>query len=175
MDNNLQTQTASGSHHPWYGLRTRSNHEKVAATVLEGKGYQQFLPVYRCRRRWSDRIVESQKPLFPGYVFCRFDAKNRLPIITTPGVIYVVGFGNEPAPITDHEINAVHAILDSGVAAEPCPYLRTGERIRVTRGALQGIEGLLVQKKSEWRMVVSIEMLQRSVSVEIDREDIRAA
>lgn len=163
------------SPHPWYGLRTRSNHEKLAATVLENKGFQQFLPVYRSRRRWSDRVVESQKPLFPGYVFCRFDAKNRLPIMTTPGVISVVGIGNEPEPITDREIAAVHAILDSGLAAEPCPYLRTGQRIRVTRGALEGVEGLLVQKKSEWRMVVSIDMLQRAVSVEIDRENIAAA
>jgi transcription antitermination factor NusG len=173
--NQLQTQTDDSTRHPWYGLRTRSNHEKVAATVLEGKGYQQFLPVYRSRRRWSDRIVETQKPLFPGYVFCRFDAKNRLPIMTTPGVISVVGFGNEPAPITDREIAAVYAILDSGVAAEPCPFLRTGQRVRVTHGALEGVEGVLVQKKSEWRMIVSIEMLQRSVSVEIDREAVTAA
>ena len=161
--------------HPWYGIRTRSNHEKVAATVLAGKGYQQFLPVYRSRRRWSDRIVESEKPLFPGYVFCRFDANNKLPIMTTPGVISVIGFGNELAPITDREIESIRAILASGLAAEPCPFLRAGQRIRVTHGALAGIEGLLVQKKSEWRMIVSIEMLQRAVSVEIDRENITPA
>jgi transcriptional antiterminator NusG len=168
--NTLNDKTLGVAPHPWYGLRTLSNHEKVAATILEGKGYQQFLPVYRSRRRRSDRVVESQKPLFPGYVFCRFDPKNRLPIMTTSGVISVVSVGKEPAPITDREIEAVHAILNSGLAAEPCPFLRVGQSVRVNRGVLAGVEGILVYKKSEWRMVVSIEMLQRSISVEIDRE-----
>lgn len=93
----------------------------------------------------------------------------------TPGVLSVVGFGNEPAPITDREVDSIRAILKSGFAAEPCPYLRAGQRVRVQHGALTGVEGLLVQKKSEWRMVVSIELLQRAVSVEIDRENITAA
>jgi len=155
---------------PWYGIRTKSNHERVAAAVLQNKGYENFLPVYRRRQRWSDRIVETDRPLFPGYVFCRFDARKRLPIVSTPGVVSVVGFGNEPAPVSDSEIDAVRAVLRSGLAAEPCPFLREGQRIRVRRGSLEGLEGILLKKKSDWRIVVSVAMLQRSVAVEIDRE-----
>jgi transcription antitermination factor NusG len=162
------------TNHPWYGIRTRTNYEKLAATVLESKGYQQFLPVYRFRRRWSDRVVESEKALFPGYVFCRFDANNRLPIMTTPGVMSVIGFGNEPAPLNESEIEAVHAVMNSGLAAKPCPFLREGQRVRFRRGSLEGVEGILVKKESEWRLVVSIEMLQRSVAVEVDREAVNA-
>jgi transcription antitermination factor NusG len=155
---------------PWYGIRTKSNHERVAAVVLQNKGYEQYLPVYRRWRRWSDRVVETDRPLFPGYVFCRFDARKRLPIVSTPGVVSVVGFGNEPAPISDSEIETVRAVLRSGLAAEPCPFLRDGQRIRVRRGSLEGLEGILLKKKSDWRIVVSVAMLQRSVAVEIDRE-----
>ena len=155
---------------PWYGIRTKSNHERVAAAVLQNKGYEHYLPVYRRRQRWSDRIVETDRPLFPGYVFCRFDARKRFPIVSTPGVVSVVGFGNEPAPISDSEIDAVRAVLRSGLAAEPCPFLREGQRIRVRRGSLEGLEGILLKKKSDWRIVVSVAMLQRSVAVEIDRE-----
>jgi transcription antitermination factor NusG len=155
---------------PWFGVQTRCNQEKVTATVLSIKGYDHYLPTYQSKKRWSDRVVVTDKPLFPGYVFCRFDPKIRLPILTTPGVVSVVGFGNDPAPIDDGEINAVQAVLRSGLHAEPCPFLREGQRIRVTQGSLSGLEGILVRKKSEWRMVVSVAMLQRSISVEIDRE-----
>ncbi len=155
---------------PWFGIRTRSNYEKITATVLDNKGFEQYLPTYRSRRRWSDRVVETNQPLFPGYVFCRFDPKNRLPILTTPGVVSIVGCGNEPAPISDDEIEAVQAILISDLASSPCPFLSEGQRIRVIRGALTGVEGILLKKKSSWRLVVSVSMLQRSISVEIDRD-----
>src|SRR5882724_7948140 len=112
---------------PWYGIHTRPNQEKVAATLLGNKGYEHYLPVYRRRRRWSDRVVETDQPLFPGYVFCRFDSKRRLPIVSTPGVVSVVGFGNEPAPISDAEIEAVRIALRSSLATEPCPFLREGQ------------------------------------------------
>lgn len=160
---------------PWFGLRTRSNHEKVTATVLENKGYEHYLPTYRSRRRWSDRVVETDQPLFPGYVFCRFNPVQRLPIMTTPGVVSIVGFGKDPAPIGDEEIEAVQAVMRSGLAAEPCPFLREGQRIRVKYGSLSGVEGILTKKKSSWRMVVSVTMLQRSISVEIDSDWIAAA
>lgn len=166
--------TPSTSHAllPWYGIRTRSNHEKVTAASLRGKGFTQYLPVYRAQSRRFGRMAETEKPLFPGYVFCRFDSTKRLPIITTPGVVSVVGFGNAPSPIEDCEIEAIQAILDSGAPAEPCPFLHQGQRIRITRGALEGIEGTLLMKRNSWRMVVSISMLQRSISVEIDRDQI---
>jgi len=124
--------------------------------------------MYRQRKRWSDRIVVADVPLFPGYVFCRFDYWQRLPIMTTLGVVAIVGFGCDPAPIPDHEIQAVERVLKSGFAAEPHPFLRIGQRVRISHGALKGVEGVLLQKKSEWRLVVSVNMLQRSVSVEID-------
>jgi transcription antitermination factor NusG len=156
----------------WYALRIRPNHERLSAAALGAKGYEQYLPVFRSRRRWSDRVIDIEQPLFPGYIFCRFDAKKRLPILTSPGVVSVVGFGNEPVPIPESEIQAVQAILRSGLGAEPCPFLREGQRIRIRRGAFEGMEGILLKKKSEWRIVVSISLLQRSVSVEIDRHEI---
>jgi transcription antitermination factor NusG len=160
---------------PWFAIRTRSNHERTAAAALSGKGYESYVPLYTSRKRWSDRTVEIQRPLFTGYVFCRFNAKARMPVLTTPGVISVIGFGNEPAPVDDAEIEAIEAVLRSGFSAEPCAFLREGQRIRVTNGSLAGLEGLLVRKKTEWRMVVSVTMLQRSISVEIDREWIEPA
>ncbi len=160
---------------PWYGIRTRSNQEKLTATVLENKGFENFLPTYRVKRKWSDRLVETDVPLFPGYVFCRFEVKQRLPILTTPGVVSVLGFGSEPAAIADSEIEAIQAILESGFSAEPCDYLYEGQRVRVTSGALEGVEGVLLKKKNQWRMIVSVTILNRSISVEIDRDWIATA
>jgi transcription antitermination factor NusG len=170
LTQNDQLSNSSSPALPWFGIRTRSNQEKMAASGLESKGFEHYLPTYRSRRRWSDRIVESDQPLFSGYVFCRFNPQQRLPIVTTPGVVSIIGFGKEPAPIADSEIEAVQTVLRSGLAAEPCPFLREGQRVRVKRGALEGVEGILLRKKSEWRMIVSISMLQRSLAVEIDRD-----
>jgi transcription elongation factor/antiterminator RfaH len=153
---------------PWYGIRTRANQERNVAASFAGKGYECFLPMYRCRKRRSDRVVVVEAPLFPGYTFCRFDYRQRLPIMTTLGVVSIIGFGCEPAPVADHEIEAIEKVLKSGFAAEPHPFLHIGQRIRINHGALKGVEGILLQKKSEWRLVVSVNMLQRSVSVEID-------
>jgi transcription antitermination factor NusG len=155
---------------PWYAIRTRSNFEKVASVALENKGLVPYLPTYRNRRRWSDRVVVADTPLFQGYVFCRFDPLNRLPVLTTTGVISIVGCGNEPASIDDQEIEAIEAILRSGLATEPCPFLREGQKVRVRRGSLAGVEGILTKKKSDFRLVISVTMLQRSIAVEIDRE-----
>jgi len=166
----LENTVSAPTQLPWYGVRTKPKHESMAARALKGKGYEQYLPLYRSRRRWSDRVIDSVVPQFPGYVFCRFDAARRLPILTTPGVLSIVGFGTGPTPIPESEIAAIQLVLRSGLAAEPCPFLHEGQRIRVNQGSLEGLEGLLLKKKSEWRMVVSITMLQRSVSVEIDRE-----
>ena len=156
--------------YPWYAVRTRSNFEKITAVALENKGLIPYLPTYRSRRRWSDRVVVTETPLFQGYVFCRFDALNRLPVLTTTGVISILGCGNELTPVDDQEIEAIEAILRSGLATEPCPFLKEGQRIRVKRGSLAGIEGILTKKKSDFRLVISVTMLQRSIAVEIDRE-----
>ena|ERR1700733_2512162 len=159
---------------PWYGIRTRSNHEKVAASVLRGKGYDPYLPLYRLQRSRPEAQGQGEHPLFPGYVFCRFDAKKRLPILMTTGVMSVLGFGKEPAAIPDEEIEAVRAVLRSGLPAEPCAYLREGQRVRIRDGSLDGVEGILVKKKNQYRMVVSVTMLQRSISVEIDSDRLAA-
>lgn len=155
----------------WYGVRTRSNCEKVAATALESKTYETYMPTYRARRQWSDRTVEIDRPLFPGYVFCRLDPSERLlPVLTSPGVVSLIGFGNEPVPIPETEIEAVKRMLEVGQGAEPYPFVREGQRIRITRGSLRGLEGILLKKRSQWRMVISVTLLQRSISIEIDRE-----
>lgn len=157
---------------PWYAVRTRSNREKLAAQALESKGYEQYLPLYRSKRQWSDRVIEIEEPLFAGYVFCRFNPKQRLPIVTTPGVVSVVSYDNEPAPIGDTEIEAIRTVLQSGFPAKPCPFLREGQRVQIKRGPLKGTEGILVKKKKECLLVVSVAMLQRSVLVDIDPESI---
>jgi transcription antitermination factor NusG len=160
---------------PWYAIRTRSNQERVAVDVLKGKGYEPYVPLYQVRRRRPDRSVTVDLPLFPGYVFCRFNHGHRLPILTTPGVVSVVGFGSDPAPIPDEEIQAVRAALMFGLAAAPHPFLREGQRVRVTHGPMKGVEGIVVKMKADWRLVVSIQLLQRSVSVEFDSDHISVA
>jgi transcription antitermination factor NusG len=155
---------------PWYAVRTKPKHERIAFAGLSGKGFTPYLPTYRTRRRWSDRVVESELPFFSSYIFCRFDAQKRLPVLTTPGVLHVLSFGSYPVPVPDSEIEAIQTILQSGLPAEPCLFLREGQRIRMKAGPLEGLEGILVEKKSDWRMVVSVEMLQRSLSVEVDHD-----
>ena len=153
----------------WFALHVRSRHEAITAAILENKGYDKFLPLYRSRRLWSDRIVHLDLPLFPGYVFCRFDPGDRsVPILTTPGVVRIVGIGSHAVPVDDAEIAAIQSIIQSGFAAEPWPYLRLGNIVRIQYGALSGLEGLLVEKRTRHRLVVSITILQRSVAVEID-------
>lgn len=154
---------------PWYAIQVAHRAEAVVATALRNKGYPEFLPLYRSRRVWSDRIVELDLPLFPGYVFCRFHPHDRrVPIVTTPGVRRIVSFGGAPIPVDEAEIAAVQAILASGLPAAPCPYLAAGRRVRIRHGALQGVEGIVVESKTRHRFVVSVHLLQRSVSVEID-------
>jgi transcription antitermination factor NusG len=155
---------------PWYAIRTKSHCEVMAARSLENRGYEQYLPLYRKGRRRFQRVIETEVPLFPGYLFCRLDPSIPFRIVMTPGVVAIVGFGTNPMPIGDAEIEAVKRVLCSGLAAAPCPFLLEGQRIRVVCGALSGLEGILLKKKNELRMLVSVAVLQRSVSVEIDRE-----
>jgi transcription antitermination factor NusG len=156
--------------HPWYALRVRSKFENLVSATLRGKGYQEFLPQYRSRRHWSDRFKELDLPLFPGYLFCRFDVGVRLPILTTPGVIAIVGAGKTPVPLSDAEIAAIAAIVRSGLPAHPWPCLTVGSRVIIERGSLAGIEGIAINVDKKYRLVVSVPLLQRSVAVEIDRE-----
>jgi transcription antitermination factor NusG len=157
----------------WYALRVRSNYEKTVSSALEQKGYTQFLPTYEQKSKWSDRVKTISRPLFTGYVFCQFDVSNRLPILMTPGVVGVVGFGKTPAPVTESEIAAVQKIIDSGIAAVPWPFCPVGQRVVIEAGPLIGVEGRVLDIRNPDRIVVSVSLLQRSVSAEIDRGWIR--
>jgi transcription antitermination factor NusG len=154
----------------WYALRVKSRCEKVVALMAENRGYEQFLPLYRCRRKWSDRRQEVEFPLFPGYVFCRLDATHRLPLLTIPGVVHMVGIGKTPAAIDDGEITAIQAAVQSGLTAEPWPFLEAGERVRLEDGPLTGLEGILVRADKQQRLIVSVTLLRRSVAVSVERD-----
>jgi transcription antitermination factor NusG len=157
----------------WFAIQVKSQHEKITSVILRNKGYEEFAPTYRSRRSWSDRVKDLDLPLFPGYIFCRFDPLHRLPILTSPGIISIIGVGRNPEPLDDGEIARIQAIVISGVLAYPWPFLRAGQKIAVTRGPLCGLEGFLVSSENQDRLVVSIELLQRSVAVEIDRDCIQ--
>ncbi len=154
----------------WYALTVKPRHEQTASQHLRAKDLEQFLPTYRAVRRWSDRRKELDLCLFPGYVFCRFSYAERLQVLGTPGITSIVGFAKTPAPVPDSEIDAIQAMVKSGRAFEPWPYLRAGDRVRIDEGCLQGLSGALIREKDRWRVVVNVELLQRSVAVELDRE-----
>jgi transcription antitermination factor NusG len=157
--------------YPWYAIRVRSKFETVASAMLRGKGYEEFLPVYRSSRCWSDRVKLLDLPLFPGYLFCRLDVNGRLlPILTTLGVICIVGAGKTPVAVSEDEIAVVQAVIRSGLPAQPWPFLKVGGRVYIERGPLAGIEGIVTNTDKKFRLVVSLTLLQRSVAVEIDRD-----
>ena len=152
----------------WFALQVRSRYESIVATLLRGKGYEWFLPTYKCRRQWSDRIKEMELPLFPGYLFCRFNPQDRLPILKTPGLISIVGIGKTPIPVDEIEITALRSLVSLGLPSKPWPYLKVGQRVRINYGALSGVEGILIGTKGQHRIVLSVTLLQRSVATEID-------
>jgi transcription antitermination factor NusG len=153
----------------WFALRVKSNCEKSVATMVQHKGFEGFLPLYKRRRRWSDRIKSVELPLFPGYVFCRVDPARRLPILTIPGALHFIGVGKVPVPIEDSEIFAIRDAVRSGLPTEPWAYLKVGQHVRLEDGPLAGLEGILIETRKQYRVVVSVSLLQRSVAVEIER------
>lgn len=157
----------------WFALQTRPKHEKMVSSLLEGKGYEQFLPLYQSWHRSSGRLKSVLLPLFPGYVFCRFDQFRRLPILVTPGVFSIVSRGRTPEPIADEEIAAVQTSCSSNLQVKPWPYLEHGDLVQVECGPLQGVQGIFLSEKSGGRLVVSVDMLRRSVAVEMDRDWVR--
>ena len=154
----------------WFALQVRTRWESSTALLLSGKGYEILLPIYQTKKYWNGKLRQLNAPLFPGYVFCQFDALNRLPILVTPGVIAVVGRGRVPVPVDDAEIAAIQTVVSSGLRAEPWPYLEIGQKIRIESDALYGLEGVLINFKGNHRIVVSVSLLRRSVALEIDRE-----
>jgi transcription antitermination factor NusG len=161
---------ASASRLPWYAVRVRSNAERLVHASLTGKQYESFLPTYRSRRRWSDRVRELDVPLFPGYTFCRFDARTRLPILTTPGVVSIISSSLGPIEVDPAELASVRTLIASGALVGPWPFLREGQLVSVEKGPLCGVEGIVVNVKNQYRLVVSVSLLQRSIAVEIDRD-----
>ena len=154
----------------WYALKVRPRFERSVVTHLQSRGYDPFLPSYAVKRQWSDRVKSIELPLFPGYVFCQFDINARFPIVTTPGVSFVGGIGRVPEPIAQTEIDSIRSVIASGLHYEPYPYLSLGQLVQVERGALTGLVGLITDLKSGSRLIISINLLKRSVSTEIDRD-----
>ena len=158
---------------PWFALRVRSNHERVAALHLREQGYEEFCPAYKSERQWSDRKKTMEQSLFPGYVFCRMNPDERRPVLMMPGVVNVVSFGSQPAAIPDQEIEDVRAMVRSGLLVTPWPFLSVGQTVVLERGPLAGVEGILQEIRKTFRLVVSVRLLQRSVATEVDRAWVR--
>lgn len=151
----------------WYALFTRYQHEKPVAFALLNKGYDVFLPLYSSVRRWQDRDKQLWLPLFPSYLFIKGGLERQLQILTTPGVIHIVGCAGRPAVVPHHQLNAVRQMIESNMRVETHPYLQCGDRVRVKTGPLMGLEGILARQKGIARLVVSMEMLGRAAAVEI--------
>ncbi|MGH9446743.1 MAG: transcription termination/antitermination protein NusG [Terriglobia bacterium] len=163
------TQAANqGPEIPWYALYTRHQHEKLVAETLARKAFNVFLPIYEATHRWKDRLKQLSLPLFPSYVFVKGGLDRQLQIMTTPGVYSIVASAGRAAAIPEEQIDAVKRMVEGPLRVEPHPFLKCGDAVRVTTGPLQGIEGILVRKKNVTRLVLSIEMLTKSVAVEID-------
>lgn len=160
---------------PWYALRVLSNHEKPVSAALMQRDYSEFLPMYRARRRWSDRYQDVDVPLFPGYVFCRLNVNNRLPVLMVPGVMHIVGIGKVPLPVEEQEIASIQAVVSSGILLQPCPFLKVGQTVRIEEGPLRNVQGILTEFDGAQKLILSITLLQRSLAVSIPRHAVRPA
>ncbi len=156
--------------HPWFALKVRVGSEASTVQILTSRGVQSYAPSQKERRRYSDRMKTVNKPLFPGYVFCSFDFEKRLPVISCPGVDYIVGFGSVPTAIPAAQIESIRKIVAEGAVA--CEQFSAGDRVRVTHGALAGVEGILVQETAGNRLVVCIELLNRGASLFVNKDQV---
>ncbi len=152
----------------WYAAQTCANHEKRVLEQLSQRAVEAYLPLYESVRRWKDRRMRLKLPLFPGYVFVHLALRDRLQVLQTPSVVRLVGFGGQPVALPDQEIDSLRQGLTRDMRVEPHPYLKVGHRVRVRTGPLQGLEGILVRKKNISRFVISLDLIMRSLAVEID-------
>jgi transcription antitermination factor NusG len=159
----------------WYAAYTSANHEKRVAEQLVQRSVEHFLPLYASVRKWKDRRVKLDLPLFPGYVFVQMALRDRLQVMQIPGVANLVGFGGTPTALPEGEIAALRTSLGSGVRAEPHPFLAVGRRVRMKRGAFEGMQGILLRRKGKLRLVLSIELIMRSVVIDVDAADVGPA
>lgn len=157
----------------WYAIWTRSRHEQVVRDQLSNKGFEVFLPTITRWSRWKDRKKKIDWPLFPGYCFSRFDPAGRLPILKCSGVVDIVSFDGQPAPIPDHEIEGVRRLVESELQYDPCPFIREGMMVEVVHGPLKSVIGRLLRKGAHARLVLSVELINQAVSVEVDAADVR--
>jgi len=157
----------------WYALQTRSRHEKVVAEELWQKKIECFLPLVERKSQWKDRKKLVQFPVFPGYLFVHADIrKNRLDILEVRSVVRLVGFANKPEPIPEHQIQAVREMVFNQMEIDPYPYISAGRRMRIVRGPLRGLEGILIEKTKRFSFVISIDLIQQSVACQIDASDV---
>jgi transcription antitermination factor NusG len=150
---------------PWCAIQVRRNREIETSRLLREKGYEQFLPLYKICRRRANRVIELETPLFPGYLFCRYDWEVRSPIVTTRGVLRIVGMGNRPAEVPEEEIEMLRRTLDAKVDVEPWPYLQKGEVAYLQSGPLRGLHGIFEGFDRKFRLILSVTLLQRSIAV----------
>jgi transcription termination/antitermination protein NusG len=151
----------------WFAVQVWAGREQLCARHLQSRNYEVFLPSRPERRRWSDRVRTVEQPLFPGYVFCRAESTVTGRIVTTPGAIRILG-SPYPAPVPVHEIEAIRRVVAAGLFTEPWQFVQTGQRVRIAQGPLRDTEGIVVTVKNRHRLIVSIDVLRRSVAVEID-------
>jgi len=154
----------------WFALTVKPQHEKTVAEQLELKSLESYTPLYKAKHQWSDRTKVLELPLFPTYVFCRFAALQRAVVLQTPGVTSIVGFGGQPYPVSDQEIEGVKKMIASGKRLKLYPHLVVGQPVRIAAGSMTGLIGILVREKSAYRVVVNVELLNRGVAVEVERE-----
>lgn len=159
----------------WYAVYTKHQHEKKCADLLKQKSIEVYVPLYRSTRRWQDRKKVLSLPLFPSYVFLRSNLEGRLSILNTPGVFFIVGNARGACPVADADIASMQAMTKSRLPIEPHPVLQSGDRVRIWRGPLVGVQGILTRVNNQDRLVLSIEPLQRAVSVEVNVADVEMA
>lgn len=156
----------------WYAVYVCANHEKRVADQFAGRNLEHFLPKYESMRRWKDRKVRLQMPLFPGYLFVHMASQERLRVLQVPGVVQLVGLHGSPTPLPEEDINRIREFLGQGWQADPHRYLQAGRRARVVRGPLAGIEGIVLRRKNRSRLVLSFDLIQRSMAIEMDEGDL---
>jgi transcriptional antiterminator NusG len=153
----------------WFAIQVRCRYEERIASVLADKGFEALSATLKTSFKTRKSGYSESRALFPGYIFGRFDALYRMPILLTPGVQAIVGFGKVPIPVANYEIAAIRQVLDSGQPVEPCPYLEIGDLVEVTEGPLAGMRGILLQQRSSYRVVLSVSLIQRSIKVEVSQ------
>ncbi|HET9177472.1 MAG TPA: UpxY family transcription antiterminator [Terriglobia bacterium] len=168
----IRTSSNSNTQASWFAVYTRHRHEKAVAQLITGRGVEAFLPLYKAVHRWKDRMKDLSLPLFPNYVFVLANLDHRAAVLSTPGVYDFVRLSGVPAAIPAAEIDAVRCAVERGLNVEPHPLLKSGDRVRVKSGPLEGLEGILVRKKSFYRLVLAVELLMKSISVEVEACDV---